>query len=73
VPNGKPGDHPYTDIVVWGWDYFTPEIDALIRKLDTQGADHHALADLLEKYDRLSGRFDESALLSAWREMESTL
>lgn len=73
MPNGKPGDHPYTDIIVHGSDYFTPEIDALVRKLDAQGADHDALSALLEKYDRLSGRFDEAALMSALREMESRL
>jgi hypothetical protein len=73
VPNGRPGDHPYTDIIVHGFDYFTPEIDALVRELHAQGADHDPLADLLERYDRLSGRFDEAALLSELHEMESKL
>ena len=34
MPNGKPGDHPITDIVAHGATVFTPEIDGLIRDLD---------------------------------------
>lgn len=34
MPNGKPGDHPYTDIVVHGLDVFGEEIDSTVRRLD---------------------------------------
>jgi hypothetical protein len=33
MPNGKPGDHPLTDIVVHGLSVFSPEIDELVRRL----------------------------------------
>jgi hypothetical protein len=31
--NGKPGDHPLTDILVHGLDVYGPEADRLIRKI----------------------------------------
>ena len=34
MPNGKPGDHWYTDIVVHDLPVFSPEIAALIREID---------------------------------------
>lgn len=33
MPNGRHGDHPYTDIVCCGFKTFTPEIDDLVREL----------------------------------------
>ena len=30
MANGKPGDHPLTDITVWGLPTFSPYIDALV-------------------------------------------
>lgn len=33
MPNGKPGDHPLTDILVHGMSVFSPEIDELVRRL----------------------------------------
>jgi len=33
MPNGKPGDHPYTDIVIHNWEVFGEEIDGLVREL----------------------------------------
>lgn len=49
MPNGKPGDSPYTDIVTHGRDIYSPEIDDLIRELDSLGAaiDVH---DVLNEY-----------------------
>jgi hypothetical protein len=37
MPNGKPGDHPLTDIVVHRTEVFGDRIDTLIRELDAQG------------------------------------
>ncbi len=33
MPNGKPGDHPVTDILVHRLRVFSPEIDALILEI----------------------------------------
>jgi hypothetical protein len=34
MPNGRPGDHPYTDIVVHGRRVYSPAIDDLVREVD---------------------------------------
>ena len=40
MPNGKPGDHPYTDVVLHGMSVFGPVIDGLIHRVaETGGAD----------------------------------
>ena len=33
MPNGKPGDHPLTDILVHGLTVYSPTIDDLIREI----------------------------------------
>ncbi|HEX7311386.1 MAG TPA: hypothetical protein VF232_09415 [Gaiellaceae bacterium] len=33
MANGKPGDHPVTDVVEWQMQVFTPETDELIRDI----------------------------------------
>ena len=33
MPNGKPGDHPYTDIMHELRRVYSPEIDALVREV----------------------------------------
>ncbi len=33
MPNGKPGDHPITDMMVHGKHPFPPEIEELVRQL----------------------------------------
>lgn len=33
MPNGKPGDHPLTDILVHKLEVYGPEADDLIRKI----------------------------------------
>ena len=33
MPNGKPGDHPLTDILNYGQTVYGPEIDDLVRKI----------------------------------------
>jgi hypothetical protein len=45
MPNGRPGDHPLTDILHYGWTVFGPEIDGLVRELA-----------LMPGYDRMSDR-----------------
>ena len=34
MPNGKHGDHPVTDLVVWDIPQFDPELDDLIREFE---------------------------------------
>jgi hypothetical protein len=34
VPNGKPGDHPFTDLLIHGWETFGKEITALVKEID---------------------------------------
>ena len=50
MPNGKPGDSPYTDVVTHGRDIYSPAVDDLIRELDSLGAaiDVH---DVLSEYE----------------------
>lgn len=35
MPNGKPGDHPYTDIVLHGRRAYSATADALVREIAT--------------------------------------
>ena len=49
MANGKPGDHPFTDIVVHGRDVYSPNVARLVREI-SQLADEEVcgeLADLL--------------------------
>jgi hypothetical protein len=34
MPNGKPGDNPFTDIIVWRHPVFGDEIDDKVRSVD---------------------------------------
>jgi hypothetical protein len=55
MPNGKVGDHPYTDIVIHGREVYSAKADALIREVA-------ALADdrtRRELADRLISEFNE--------------
>jgi hypothetical protein len=46
MTNGKPGDHPVSDILSHGLPTYGPEIDGLIREIDAlEGPDGTALAD----------------------------
>jgi hypothetical protein len=55
MPNGKPGDHPYTDIVIHRRDVYSPNADALVREIDALG-DEKTRRELA---DRLLGEFNE--------------
>ena len=46
MPNGKVGDHPFTDVVVHGLDVYSPSADALIREIDQLGG-REQIADML--------------------------
>jgi hypothetical protein len=49
MPNGKPGDHPYTDIVIHGRDVYSPDVANLVREIAKLSDDkaRRKLADLL--------------------------
>ena len=47
MPNGKPGDHPYTDIVTHGANRFGEPLDSLVRELARTGGCPAELADQL--------------------------
>lgn len=58
MPNGKPGDHPFTDIVVHGRDVYSPKAAGLVREIARLAGDkeRRALADLL--YSDFNEYFD---------------
>jgi hypothetical protein len=50
MPNGKPGDHPLTDLLSWGHAAFGPPIDDLLKEIDARGGRVHLVeGDLAEK------------------------
>jgi hypothetical protein len=61
VPNGKPGDGPVVDVVVYGVDVFGPKVDSLIREID-QFTDNYAQFDPFEPVQDLLWR--------VWRDRE---
>jgi hypothetical protein len=54
MPNGKPGDHPYTDIVVHGRRVYSEAVDELVRHIAplASQSERDQLAEvLLNDYD----------------------
>ena len=37
MANGKPGDNPLTDLIVYGVERFPPDIVNMLRRIDTLG------------------------------------
>lgn len=56
MPNGRPGDHPYTDIVHHHRLVYSPTADALVREIDGL-ADERTRTALA---DRLFGEYNDS-------------
>ena len=52
MPNGRPGDHPYTDMVAHELDWGEPEIAARVRAIDKAASleIRELLADLIEAF-----------------------
>src|SRR5688500_13084656 len=46
MPNGKVGDHPFTDIVIHGRRVYSERADALVREIDELGG-RERIADVL--------------------------
>lgn len=75
MPNGKPGDHPYTDIVVHKQDIYSKRVSDLIREIaslsDESG--RTSLAGLLwREYDE-SGGADVAQMERVLTEMRDNL
>jgi hypothetical protein len=49
MPNGKPGDHPFTDIVIHGRDVYSSTAASLVREISRLSDDkgRRELADML--------------------------
>ena len=54
MPNGKPGDHPLTDICNHRMPYFSDEVDDLIRRIVYRGGESR-IYDYVLKYDKVFG------------------
>jgi len=46
MANGKPGDHPLTDILVHWSPVFLTEVDEMIREIDKRGGHHEILGKI---------------------------
>ena len=70
MPNGKPGDHPYTDVVLHGMTVFGPVIDGLIRRVaETGGADEEVWLLLHHHDPRLGAGCDPAAVEAKLRQL----
>lgn len=58
MPNGKPGDHPITDICLHGKDYFSPEVADLIRKIDKLGSSKEMERLVMDNFMREESEID---------------
>ena len=69
MPNSKPGDHPLTDILVYGREIYGPEADELIRGISDFSSQYElyewwnseikGIADRAEVERKAQARFDE--------------
>jgi hypothetical protein len=75
MPNGKPGDHPLTDIVVHGMEVFGTPCDELIREINGRPGGPTALGrlNLDTLAPRLGGRPGHPALEAALRNIQRRL
>ncbi|MFQ5850879.1 MAG: hypothetical protein ACE5JU_09860 [Candidatus Binatia bacterium] len=51
MPNGKPGDHPLTDIVGHGLEVYSPLADSLVREIVKLGGEDEIADMLLTEYN----------------------
>ncbi len=71
MPNGKPLDHPYTDVVLHRMTVFGPVIDGLIRRIAQTGEDDDEVQRLLHLNDPRSsvGGCDYAAVEAKLRQI----
>ncbi|HEU5169024.1 MAG TPA: hypothetical protein VFU46_00730 [Gemmatimonadales bacterium] len=72
MPDGKPGDHPLTDIVVHRRPVYSPTVDALVRDIVELGG-RGEIADLLLVEHNKPGRPDLSSLEAILRSVRDRL
>jgi hypothetical protein len=73
MPNGKPGDHPLTDILTHRIEVFGPRIDGLIREIANL-SDERELDQLGEHLIRIDPRYSsEPDLARSLAALESEL
>lgn len=65
MPNGRPGDHPYTDVFVHGKTIFGSLIDDLIRRIGETGGCTPELSRLLMEHEPRIGKVPDLAPLEA--------
>jgi hypothetical protein len=51
MPNGKPGDHPLTDVIIHGLPVYSPKADALVREIVRLGGRKEIEEMLLTRYN----------------------
>lgn len=54
MPNGKHGDHPFTDITLWGLRVYSPQADALVREIAELGGKEEVSNLLWDQYNPLN-------------------
>jgi hypothetical protein len=66
MPNGKPGDHAYTDVAIHGMSVFGSVIDGLIRRIDeTGGLDEELWTLLMDNDPRIGDTSCDYAFVEA--------
>lgn len=74
MPNGKPGDHPITDIMAHHMEVFGPACDELIREICERGGEAALDRLRLSSLDpRFGGRPDLAALEAGLRAIRDRL
>jgi hypothetical protein len=58
MANGKPGDHPLTDILIHRIPVFAPDIDDMIREIDQLGGRREIL-DRIDWFSPLPTDFED--------------
>lgn len=76
MANGKPGDHPLTDILNWKTEVFGPEADNLIREIVRLGGERRLETpplNLLALDPRYNASTDLDSLTRALRNLRDAL
>jgi hypothetical protein len=51
MPNGKPGDHPLTDVIIHGLPVYSPKANGLVREIGRLGGRKEIEEMLLTRYN----------------------
>lgn len=76
MANGKPGDHPITDILNWKMEVYGPEADDLVRQIVQLGGREHLEAEptnLLRLDPRFQPGVDIEGLTENLRDLRDRL